>query len=142
MRYLIIDTWNGEGYSDSGMVDTAQTEAEAIQKIIKEFAERYVANETEAFKCKWIQGKAIGFDNGEDQGCIQYLEAGIDDRYVVIDPMINEAYVTSDSFNMLKIMLTGMGSTAGDIELLKEDILQVGHGMIEHSDGELIIQKI
>lgn len=141
MRYLIIDTWNGEGYSDSGIVDTATTQSEAIQKIIKEFGERYVSM-TEDFKCEWIQGKAIGFDNGQDQGCVQYLEAGIDDRYVVIDPMVNHAYVTSDSFNMLKLMLTGMGATAGGIELLKEDILQVGNGIIEHEDGELIIQKI
>jgi len=141
MRYLIIDTWNGEGYSESGIIGTAKTEGEAVQKIIKEFAERYVSM-TEDFKCEWIQGKAIGFDNGEDQGCVQYLEAGIDDRYVVIDPMENHAYVTSDSFNMLKLMLTGMGATAGGIELLKEDILQVGHGRVEHEDGELIIQKI
>jgi len=142
MKYLIVDTWNGEGYSDSGIIDTATTEAEAIQKIIKEFAERYLANTTEAFKCKWIQGKAIGFDNGEDQGCIKYLEVGIDDRYVVIDPMINEAYVTSDSFNILKMMLTDMGSSEEDIETLEQDILQLGHGMVEHRDGELIIQKI
>lgn len=141
MRYLIIDTWNGEGYSESGIVGTAKTEGEAVQKIIKEFAERYVSM-TEDFKCEWIQGNAIGFDNGEDQGCVQYLEAGIDDRYIVIDPMVNHAYVTSDSFNMLKLMLTGMGATAGGIELLKEDILQVGNGIIEHEDGELIIQKI
>ena len=141
MRYLIIDTWNGEGYSESGIIGTAKTEGEAVQKIIKEFAERYVSM-TEDFKCEWIQGKAIGFDNGQDQGCVHYLEAGIDDRYVVIDPMENHAYVTSDSFNMLKLMLTGMGATAGGIELLKEDILQVGNGIIEHEDGELIIQKI
>ena len=141
MRYLIIDTWNGEGYSDSGIIGTAKTESEAVKKITQEFAERYVSM-TEDFKCEWIQGKAIGFDNGEDQGCVQYLEAGIDDRYVVIDPMENHAYVTSDSFNMLKLMLTGMGATAGGIELLKEDILQVGNGIIEHEDGELIIQKI
>ena len=141
MRYLIIDTWNGEGYSDSGIIGTAKTESEAVKKITQEFAERYVSM-TEDFKCEWIQGKAIGFDNGQDQGCVQYLEAGIDDRYVVIDPMENHAYVTSDSFNMLKLMLTGMGATAGGIELLKEDILQVGNGIIEHEDGELIIQKI
>jgi hypothetical protein len=141
MKYLIIDTWNGEGYSESGIIGTAKTESEAVKKITQEFAERYVSM-TEDFKCEWMQGKAISFDNGENQGCVQYLEAGIDDRYVVIDPMINEAHVTSDSFNMLNLMLTGMGSTAGDIQLLKEDILQVGHGMIEHSEGELIIQKI
>ena len=141
MRYLIIDTWNGEGYSESGIIGTAKTESDAVKKITQEFAERYVSM-TEDFKCEWIQGKAIGFDNGEDQGCVQYLEAGIDDRYVVIDPMENHAYVTSDSFNMLKLMLTGMGATAGGIELLKEDILQIGNGIIEHEDGELIIQKI
>jgi hypothetical protein len=141
MRYLIIDTWNGEGYSESGIIGTAKTESEAVKKITQEFAERYVSM-TEDFKCEWIQGKAIGFDNGEDQGCVQYLEAGIDDRYVVIDPMLNHAYVTSDSFNMLNLMLTGMGATAGGIELLKEDIIQVGSGRVEHEDGELIIQKI
>jgi hypothetical protein len=141
MKYLIIDTWNGEGYSESGIIGTAKTESEAVKKITQEFAERYVSM-TEDFKCEWIQGKAIGFDNGEDQGCVQYLEAGIDDRYVVIDPMLNHAYVTSDSFNMLNLMLTGMGATAGGIELLKEDIIQVGSGRVEHEDGELIIQKI
>jgi hypothetical protein len=141
MKYLIIDTWNGEGYSESGIIGTAKTESEAVKKITQEFAERYVSM-TEDFKCEWIQGKAIGFDNGEDQGCVQYLEAGIDDRYVVIDPMLNHAYVTSDSFNMLNLMLTGMGATADGIELLKEDIIQVGSGRVEHEDGELIIQKI
>ena len=141
MKYLIVDTWNGEGYSDSGIIDTATTEAEAIQKIIKEFAERYVSM-TEDFKCEWIQGKAIGFDNETDQGCVQYLEVGIDDRYVIINPHENEAKVTSDSFNLIKMMLTDMGSSEEDIETLEQDILQIGHGMVEHSDGELIIQKI
>ena len=141
MKYLIIDTWNGEGYSESGIIDIATTEAEAIQKIIKEFAERYVSM-TEDFKCEWMQGKAISFDNGTDQGCVQYLEVGIDDRYVVINPHENEAKVTSDSFNLIKMMLTDMGSTKEDIETLEQDILQIGHGIIEHNNGELIIQKI
>ena len=141
MKYLIVDTWNGEGYSDSGIIDTATTEAEAIQKISKEFGERYVSM-TEDFKCEWIQGKAIGFDNETDQGCVQYLEVGIDDRYVIINPHENEAKVTSDSFNLIKMMLTDMGSSEEDIETLEQEILQIGHGMVEHSDGELIIQKI
>lgn len=141
MKYLIIDTWNGEGYSESGIIDIATTEAEAIQKIIKEFAERYVSM-TEDFKCEWMQGKAISFDNGTDQGCVQYLEVGIDDRYVVINPHENEAKVTSDSFNLIKMMLTDMGSTKEDIETLEQDILQTEHGIIEHNNGELIIQKI
>lgn len=141
MKYLIVDTWNGEGYSDSGIIDTATTEAEAIQKIIKEFAERYVSM-TEDFKCEWIRGKAITFDNEQDQGCVRYLEVGIDDRYVIINPMENLAKVTSDSFNLIKMMLTDMGSTEEDIDELEQDILQIGHGMVEHSDGELIIQKI
>ena len=141
MKYLIIDTWNGEGYSESGIIDIATTEAEAIQKIIKEFAERYVSM-TEDFKCEWMQGKAISFDNGTDQGCVQYLEVGIDDRYVIINPHENEAKVTSDSFNLIKMMLTDMGSTKEDIETLEQDILQTEHGIIEHNNGELIIQKI
>lgn len=141
MKYLIIDTWNGEGYSDSGIVGTAKTESEAVKKITQEFAERYVSM-TEDFKCEWIQGKAIGFDNGEDQGCVQYLEVGMDDRYVVIQPHLNDAYVTSDSFNMLKMMLTERGAEESDINALTEDILQEGSGMIEVEDGEFIIQKI
>ena len=141
MKYLIIDTWNGEGYSDSGIVDIATTEAEAVNKIVREFAERYLSM-TEDFKCEWMLGKAIGFDNGEDQGCVQYLEVGIDDRYVIINPMENLAKVTSDSFNLIKMMLTDMGSTEEDIDELEQEILQIGHGMVEHSDGELIIQKI
>jgi len=141
MKYLIIDTWNGEGYSESGIVGIATTEAEALKKIVQEFTERYVSM-TEDFKCEWMLGKAIGFDNGEDQGCVQYLEVGIDDRYVIINPMENEAKVTSDSFNLIKMMLTDMGSTEESIEALEQEILQIGHGMVEHSDGELIIQKI
>ena len=141
MKYLIVDTWNGEGYSESGIVDTTNDAYEALETMVKEFAERYVFM-TADFKCKWIGGTGISFDDGRNQGCVHILEAGIDDRYVVIDPMINEAYVTSDSFNMLKMMLAGMGSTAGDIKLLKKEILQVGHGMNEHEDGEIIIQKI
>jgi hypothetical protein len=141
MKYLIIDTWNGEGYSESGIIDIAMTEAEAVNKIVQEFAERYLSL-TEDFKCEWMLGKSISFDNGEDQGCVQYLEVGIDDRYVIINPMENEAKVTSDNFNSIKIMLTDMGSTEESIEALEQEILQIGHGMVEHNDGELIIQKI
>ena len=141
MKYLMVDTWNGEGYSESGIVNTATTEEGAVKIIVQEFAERYVSM-TEDFKCEWMHGKAIGFDNGQDQGCVQYLEVGIDDRYVVINPHENDAYVTSDSFNMVKMVLTEMGSTEESIEMLRQEILQLGHGMIEHNDGELIIQKI
>ena len=141
MRHLIIDTWNGEGYSESGIVYTTNDAYEALERMVKEFAERYVFM-TSDFKCKWIGGTAISYDDGRNQGCVHILEAGIDDRYVVIQPNLNDAYVTSDSFNMLKMMLTDRGATESDIEALTEDILQEGSGMIQVEDGEFIIQKI
>ena len=130
MRYLIIDTWNGEGYSESGIVYTTNDAFEALEKMVSEFAERYVFM-TSDFQCKWIGGNAISYDDGTNQGCVRYLEVGMDDRYVVIQPQLNDAYVTSDSFNMLKMMLTEFEAKESDIDVLAEDILQEGSGMIE-----------
>lgn len=141
MKYLIIDTWNGEGYSDSGVVYTTNDANEALERMVSEFAKRYVFM-TADFKCKWIGGTGISYDDGRNQGCVQYLDVGMDDRYVVIQPLLNDAYVTSDSFNLLNMMLTERGATESDINALAEDILQEGSGMIEVEDGEFIIQKI
>lgn len=141
MRYLIIDTWNGEGYSESGIVYTTNDAFEALEKMVSEFAERYVFM-TSDFQCRWIGGNAISYDDGKNQGCVRYLEVGMDDRYVVIQPQLNDAYVTSDSFNMLKMMLTERGAEESDINALTEDVLQEGSGMISVEDGEFIIQKI
>ena len=36
MKYLIVDTWNGEGYSQSGVITRAKDKEQAIKIIMNE----------------------------------------------------------------------------------------------------------
>lgn len=113
MRYLIIDTWNGEGYSDSGIIKDItfdMSEGNARYKTIelarKYFADRYLTTcehmetvvtcEPNAF-CVTHRQKSgteeIGTFN-EDQGAIHFVNAT--DAYgLLIRPYINDVGLLS-----------------------------------------------
>jgi hypothetical protein len=141
MKYIIVDTWNGESYSDSGIIGRAKDKDEATEIVANEFKNRYFFSKKK-FECESFNNVSLSYDDGEDQGCIRAIEIGIDDRFVIINPMVNDVKVVTDSFNLIRMMLMDLGSTEEGIYELEQRILEIGNGMINHNDGELIIYKL
>lgn len=101
MRYIIIDTWNGEGYSDSGIIEdvtyTDMTEDNARYNALElargQFARRYLPSlEGEEVKVTFYEGvttNAIHAEIGKDQGAVHFVRVK-GDYGLLIKPDIND----------------------------------------------------
>lgn len=141
MKYLIVDTWNGEGYSQSGVITRAKDKEQAIKIIMNEFKDRYL-NYSTKFEVEWLNELTLCFNGESYQGAVHGIELEIDDTFLIIEPSINSVEKTKVSYNVVKMRLTESGCTEESIDELTEELLQVGHGMIDTNDGEYIIYKI
>lgn len=95
MKYAIVSTWNGEGYSSSNTAEVKEFNNDNdaltfIRNLAKEYEEDF---EIEVYQ-KEGMGK-INFDNLVDQGSFQFHRLNEDDFGVVIQCNINEADIES-----------------------------------------------
>ena len=95
MSYFIVDTWNGDGYSESGVIGHEDDNKDATDTVMKEFIERY-AYSMHDFKVsnKLSKGRSeryISFDDGHDQGAIHIIESKPDTHAILINPHVNHA---------------------------------------------------
>ena len=120
MRYIIVDTWNGQGYSDSGIVeDTTYTDMSennarylALESARKHFAKRYLPSMPHVkIKIEFKQD-AFCVEEGEDSGAIHFIKA-TDSYGVLIHPMVNEVKLLSQ-----KEFIETVNNLAKDGELL------------------------
>lgn len=99
----LIDTWNSEGYSESGIIDLPKSWDEGVKKGLQEFNERYLSM-LEAYDDTTIEiatkdlveengvnYRYWSFYDGEDAGCIHLVEG----RFygVLIHPDENDVVV-------------------------------------------------
>ena len=100
-KYLIVDTFNGEGYSDS----SAQIKEFASKEEAKEFAINEAKKLTDNVDSLEItddrvmygvnedkQSDEEGLDRFEDQGSVHFVELLDSSVAISIDPTINEFY--------------------------------------------------
>jgi len=87
MRYVVVDTWNGEGYSSENGVDLRffWTKSEA-ESVAEQDASRYENLE------RYVDDKAISFcyDIDDDNGSYQVLELKDDTYAIMIRTNVNE----------------------------------------------------
>lgn len=107
MRYLIIDTWNGQGYTESGIVDditfkdTTESNARylALNKVREEFAMRYLPHADDQQVKVTRTENAIHADEGDDQGAIHALKVESNHYGLVIRTDTNYVkLLTADGF--------------------------------------------
>ena len=92
MKVLLVDTFNGEGYSEPTIkVSSIRNSVEALE-IIDDMRLSYGDNFIE----EQIEGDNKGdvvltFDDGEDQGAIHIMDLPTSEFYIVkIDPQVND----------------------------------------------------
>lgn len=100
MKYVIVSTWNGEGYSElnEAVIKKFKSDEDAFFHIVKK-ARQY----DEGFELEYFQKKGEGrvtFDDGDDQGSFQFFKVISSDYGVVIQCNVNEAIVLNkDGYN-------------------------------------------
>lgn len=92
MKTLIVDTFNGEGYSEpdiqvSNLRNSTET-LEIVDQMRLSYGDEYIESQTEGDN----KGDVIlNIDNGEDQGSIHIMDIPTPEFYIVqIRPQINE----------------------------------------------------
>ena len=100
MKYVVVDTWNGEGYSSENGVDLRffLTKAEA-EIVAEQGASRYENLE------RYVDDKAIsfGYDIDDDNGSYQVLELKDDTYAIMIRTNVNEVDLLSEAEYKSKI---------------------------------------
>lgn len=102
MRYIIVDTWNGEGYSDSGIIeDTTYTDMSeenarymALESAREHFSKRFLPSSYHHEVKVTYQENALCVEDGEDNGAIHFIKA-TDSYGALIHPHINEVRLLS-----------------------------------------------
>lgn len=107
-RIILIDTWNGDGYSDSGIIDLPVSWSDGVKSGLTEFNHRYLSMISddvygeatiEINTTNRMEYRTWSFYDGRDSGCIHLIE---EDMYgVLIHPDENEVIVvkTKEEFD-------------------------------------------
>ncbi len=151
MRYIIVDTFNGSGYSDSGIVrditfDNAteeQAKYNALEVAREEFGERYLpVSDDQEIKVTY-QDDALCMDDGEDQGAIHFIKVPDDAFGILIKPDVNDVTVLNEPlFNNAYVdTIAGLEGDRDELEQFTEDIIEFGEGGAHTDLGyELLIK--
>lgn len=134
MIYILVDTWNGEGYSDSrAEIIQAKDYGQALEKAIEKAKQCAGGNKVRVFNKKRVQ-----YDIGDDSGSIHLLP--YEGQYgLCIFPDVNE-------FTMLPSEATYTRALNQSAKLCddKDDVAELkqnGQGTIHTGIGCEIFQK-
>jgi|688.fasta_scaffold45832_16 hypothetical protein len=93
MKYVIVHTWNGEGYSSGNTAEVMEFSSDdKAQQYIVEQAQQE-ANALAEFTEEWGN---VSFDDDEDQGSVQWFAFTTDTYGVVIRTNVNEAQLVNE----------------------------------------------
>ncbi len=152
MIYLIIDTFNGQGYSDSGVIeymtltDMSEEQAKyaALQKARHEFAERYLTHADDQEVKVTFEQNAIHADMGDDQGSIHFIKMEEDSYGLLIRPDINEAVLLNqeDFISHYDSMLDAMQGDRDERVQFIDELFELGNGQAHTDLGFEILYKL
>ena len=143
----IIDTWNGEGYSDSGIIDIVDTIEDAREIARKEFKERYLQMIDPSFGdssygVSFYDDQYMYDDEySKDSGAITILTGSFYGIY--IHPNVNECVgMDEDEYNeMLKFMRENAQESI-ELESFNEELEMQGNAGLHTNQGYFIIYKL
>lgn len=136
MKYLLIDTWNGSGYSDSTatIVETTFPNSLAKQRAIdgKGDAEVYFHEEVKEIH---PNGFAWAYQIGEDAGLVTILPIPKNLVGVVVNPIINDFTLVEDQ-ETWQAYINAVKEESEDYEEDQELFETIHHSM---GDGDWIL---
>jgi|TARA_R110000851_G_scaffold63075_2_gene144381 hypothetical protein len=136
MLYILVGTWNGEGYSDSSAkIIEAENFKGALEVAVKEATEASPTNKVRVF-C----GNTATYDSGDDSGAMHIIP--FEDQYgICIFPDTNQFTVLGSqaAYNRaLELSCKDKGCDADEAEEVKEN----NEGCIHTSHGCEIFQTL
>ncbi len=115
-KYIIIETWNGEGYTDSdAKIMGFKSELEAMNHCIKKAREAA----GEAGKISDPDADACIYEIGDDAGAYHFVEYTEDIIGVVLNPCINDYEVITNKKDWSNAL-----DTANNLGSLEDDELE------------------
>lgn len=148
-KYYLIDTFNGEGYTESGIIGSTEDHNKAIEMATDEFKDRYmtqlgeftVNNQLHVEGSRYISYTEM--HHNEDSGAIHVLATDDATVGILIHPDINEAVaLTGDEFTtQFKFILNNIEDDEQGEEFLQE-MLQVGNSGVHTNEGYIILYKL
>ena len=148
-KYYLIDTWNGEGYSESGIIGSVDDLGKAIDTAKDEFKDRYMSqfgeftvnNQIHVGGSRYIS--YTDMHHNQDSGAIHILATDDASVGILIHPDINEAVaLTGDEFTtQFKFILNNIEDDEQGEEFLQE-MLQVGNSGVHTNEGYIILYKL
>ena len=146
INYYLIDTWNGQGYSDSGIIDIVDTIEDAKENAWIEFQERYLININPNLGHGHHEvifddeGLLYADEQSSDSGKITILQGDFDGMY--INPDIHDCVgMNMDDYNkMLKFLSDN--SEEDEYKSFEEQLGMIGNAGIHTSEGFYIIYNL
>jgi len=143
-KYLIIDTWNGEGYTDSSVTLMEFKNKRAVEKYCREMAQHQLNAvygddedncDREAERVEEDGYVCFCYDICEDNGAYHYIE--FDDRFcgITLNPCINDYNVFSDK-NMFQDAINFAIDNGDEDEVVKLQSYGVHKQFIHHGAGD------
>jgi len=142
-KYLIIDTWNGEGYTDSNVTLMEFKSVMAAERYCKEMAQHQLNavyrddedncdREAERYE---EDGYVCFYDICEDNGAYHYIE--LDDSFygITLNPCINDYDVFSDK-NMFQDAINFAIDNGDEDDVVELQSYGVHRKFIHHGAGD------
>jgi len=156
MSYFIVDTWNGHGYTKSGIINHKDNLKDAIDVAYKEFCDRYLCQPDDFRVDNKLQygdvdgvryiGYQCMYPGDEDAGAIHIIESKKDTYGIVLYTDINEVKpLTKEDFDKIISDLNEDGEFNRGLEMEKitmtDWILELGSSGSNdaHTDKGFII---
>jgi len=155
MKYLIVDTFNGEGYTDSKYHVREFESIAQCRDYCVDLAKQCAGNEfviDDGEGVTYTDDDISSFDevdDAEDHGCVHYQQLNGDEVAVCINPLVNEYWVLTSKDEVDETVKQIMEYSADYKEVLGGDLAPEDAPFFNHchhealaGDGDIIMQLI
>jgi len=140
--FIIVDTWNGEGYSDSSYEIIEANNINEVHDYCIGKAQQCISIDdgeiTETIN-KGERSGSVSYQIDDDYGCIHWEYLSEDAIAVAINPMVNEYWMIESQADLQEMMNIIIANSDEDFE---EEAIIGGYHHNGLGDGDLTIQMI
>jgi len=139
-KFIIVDTWNGEGYSDSSHEIIEANNINEVHDYCMGRAQECISIDDGALEDN--KGESFGwvrYQIDDDYGCIHWEYLSEDAIAVCLNPMVNEYWMVESQIDLQEMMKLIEENSEEDFE---DEAIIGGYHHNGLGDGDLTIQLI
>ena len=150
-KYYLIDTWSGDGYTESGIIGSVDDLGKAIEMAHDEFGDRYLSQFGQFTVDNQLYGgmsdhRFISYseETGQkDSGAIHILPTDDSTVGILLEPHVNDAVaLTGDQFTEQFRQILNNIDNDEDRENYLQEMLQVGNSDAHTDNGYFILYRL